>query len=460
MVTDKRDANFLVDGRYSITDLVDIDHLRNLFERFTGATGFTIGFLDHPGLNILIATGWRDICTKFHRNSPVAMGNCTASNRHLLEQLDKPGKLVIEACENGLVDCATPIIVKGKHIASLATGQILLEKPDIERFKKQARIFGINEREYLKALAEIPVVDRTRLKAVTSFLGEMAVVVSEIGYSRVVAEDSSSEQRRAEQRLRKSEGLYRTLVETSHDSVVITGRDGKATFVSPRMLAMFNAATESELVGHSHLEWTEPRDHERAIAGMAGATKGNSPTTSLYHLRRLDGTMFWADVTTTGLKNESGESAGVMSVIRDVTDRQVAEEELRRHNEYLTALHETTIDLISLRDVNQLIERILKRAGSIFGTSAGFMDLLDPKEKSLVPRVALGVLREALRFPAHMGEGVSGRVWASGASVVVEDYDKWPGRMKNFKTGLIKGVIAVPLQSGSGLLGVLGLAHE
>jgi ligand-binding sensor protein len=127
------DAKYLVDGKYGIVDLVDLVELRRIFERFTEATGFTIGFLDHPGLNILIDTGWRDICTKFHRCAPGSAANCTQSNRHLLDNLDEPGCLMVEKCENGLVDCAFPIIVKGKHMASLATGQLLLEKPNLKR---------------------------------------------------------------------------------------------------------------------------------------------------------------------------------------------------------------------------------------------------------------------------------------------------------------------------------------
>ncbi|MEI7527324.1 MAG: PocR ligand-binding domain-containing protein [Elusimicrobiota bacterium] len=186
-----QDQEHLIDGKYGIADLVDLDRLRGIFEKFTKATGFTIGFLDHPGLNILCATGWRDICTKFHRGCPAAAEICTKSNRHLLDALSEPGQIVVEACENGLVDCATPIIIKGKHIASLATGQLLLEPPDLERFKRQAGLYGFDERAYLAALAEIPVVSRETLRDVTLFLGEMAYVISEMGYTNLVIKEES-----------------------------------------------------------------------------------------------------------------------------------------------------------------------------------------------------------------------------------------------------------------------------
>lgn len=185
------DTESLVDGQYGITDLLDIEELRSLCEDFTQATGFTIGFLDHPGLNILIATGWRKICTQYHRCSDIALENCIKSNQQLLNNLNEPGKLVIEKCENGLVDCAFPIIIKGKHIASLATGQLLTEEPDIEQFKNQAKLFEIDEEEYLESLKEIPVVSEEKLLHITAFLGKMALLLSELGYTRLTIDEES-----------------------------------------------------------------------------------------------------------------------------------------------------------------------------------------------------------------------------------------------------------------------------
>jgi PAS domain S-box-containing protein len=187
-----KDTSHLVDGKYGITDLVDIEELRRIFERFTKATGFTIGFLDYPGLNVLIATGWRDICTRFHRKCPASMANCTQSNRFLMDQLTEPGKLVVDQCENGLVDCAFPIIIKGTHIASLATGQLLIDTPDRGRFQKQARQFGFDEKAYMQALDDVPVLSEDQLRSMTQFLGEMALVLSQLGYARLEAKEDAA----------------------------------------------------------------------------------------------------------------------------------------------------------------------------------------------------------------------------------------------------------------------------
>ncbi len=61
MTSEKMGPEFLAKRPYTIEDLVDLKQLKSLFERFTMATGFTIGFLNHPQMDVLIATGWRDI---------------------------------------------------------------------------------------------------------------------------------------------------------------------------------------------------------------------------------------------------------------------------------------------------------------------------------------------------------------------------------------------------------------
>jgi PAS domain S-box-containing protein len=249
----------LIDGKYGINDLLDVNQLKELFRQFNKATGFTIGFLDHPGLNILIATGWRDICTKFHRAAPRSLKNCLRSNHVLLDKLKKPGQVVIEGCANGMVDCATPIIIEGKHVASLATGQLFLEKPDISRFKKQAKMFGYNEHDYLEALKDVPVVDAETLKNVTRFLGSMAVVLSQAGYARLVHEREIAERKKAQEQLRKSDEKYSTLFDNSVDAIFIADPITKQLIDCNKAAEKLLCCSKSEILS-MHAQDLHPED--------------------------------------------------------------------------------------------------------------------------------------------------------------------------------------------------------
>ncbi|MCK5795794.1 MAG: PocR ligand-binding domain-containing protein, partial [Deltaproteobacteria bacterium] len=164
----------LAEGRYAFTELVNLDRLRSLLEKFSEATGFTAGVVSYPGQEVLIATGWRDVCSLFHRAHASSEAHCKASNRELTEGLVKRKAVNISRCRNGLVDAATPIIIRDVHVANLFTGQALLSKPDLGRFREQAAMHGYDVEAYLGAVAKVPVVTEETLAKHMSFLSELA----------------------------------------------------------------------------------------------------------------------------------------------------------------------------------------------------------------------------------------------------------------------------------------------
>jgi len=62
-----------------LSEIVDIDALRGLCESFTAFNMVGTALLDLDG-NVLIATGWQDICTFFHRVNPVTACRCRESD--------------------------------------------------------------------------------------------------------------------------------------------------------------------------------------------------------------------------------------------------------------------------------------------------------------------------------------------------------------------------------------------
>lgn len=146
--------------------------------------------------------------------------------------------------------------------------------------------------------------------------------------------------------------------------------------------------------------------------------------------------------------------------VHDYQARYQTIQALRRQNEYLNALQETTVDLLSQMELDTLLENLVKRAGQLLDTSAGYLDLVEPQSDRLEPRVGLGALAESLKHPVALGEGLSGIVWQTRQPLVVEDYDLWPGRIADYPVGLLSSVVAVPLLCDGEVLGVLGVGRE
>ena len=65
-----------------ILDYFDFERSNILLEGFNKATGFATAIVDLDG-NILSKSGWRQICTDFHRKNPETASNCNISDTAL-----------------------------------------------------------------------------------------------------------------------------------------------------------------------------------------------------------------------------------------------------------------------------------------------------------------------------------------------------------------------------------------
>jgi len=136
----------------------------------------------------------------------------------------------------------------------------------------------------------------------------------------------------------------------------------------------------------------------------------------------------------------------------DITD-------LVHQNEYLAALHETTVGLISRLDVRDLLQTLITRAGQLVNAPHGFIFLLEPGQTEMECKVGVGALSRLVGTRRKLGESLTGRVWQTGEPLSVADRDTWSGRSDRIPQGLLHAIMGVPLKSGPEVVGVIGLAY-
>ena len=135
-----------------------------------------------------------------------------------------------------------------------------------------------------------------------------------------------------------------------------------------------------------------------------------------------------------------------------------AEGSLRRQNEYLTALHETSLSLIDRLDKEELLEAILLRAARLSGTEHGYIYLLEPGDEEMQIQVGMGFFKSQLGLRVKPGEGMGGKVWQQEQPILVDDYRSWNGRLNDKSLDKLHSVVGIPLKYGSRVHGVIGLA--
>jgi len=146
-------------------------------------------------------------------------------------------------------------------------------------------------------------------------------------------------------------------------------------------------------------------------------------------------------------------------------DRWQQTQQLQQANEYLAALHDTSLGMISRLDLNELLSALITRAAQLLDTSHGYIYLVesgpDGTEGAFIqPKVGLGVFGQSFSLRLQSGEGLAGKVWQTGRPLVIDDYDAWPERSPNFDRNLIRAIMGVPLKSGPEVIGVISIAYS
>ncbi len=215
--------------------------MTEIFERIAEATDYTMGIISYPDQEILIGTGWHDICKNFHRANPKTEKMCRRNNTLLTKGLNESKRYSFRECSQGIVDGAAPVIVRGKHIASLMLGQILMEEPDVKRFERQADKYGFDKDEYIKALNRVPIVSREKYVPMLLFLSELATMIAEqsLANLELIAKRNELEKEIAEKEavlneLKKTEERFTRIVENARDMISrMSLPDGDYEYISP-----------------------------------------------------------------------------------------------------------------------------------------------------------------------------------------------------------------------------------
>ncbi|WP_329238405.1 helix-turn-helix domain-containing protein [Actinoallomurus sp. NBC_01490] len=133
----------------------------------------------------------------------------------------------------------------------------------------------------------------------------------------------------------------------------------------------------------------------------------------------------------------------------------------------LSALFETASDLAGLRDLDAVLNAIVRRARQLLGADVAYMTLNDPSRGDTYMRVTDGSISRAfqtLRLP--LGAGLGGLVAQTGAPYASSGY-LTDGRFRHTgsidggvtEEGLV-GILGVPMRLGDRVIGVLFAADR
>jgi PAS domain S-box-containing protein len=149
-----------------------------------------------------------------------------------------------------------------------------------------------------------------------------------------------------------------------------------------------------------------------------------------------------------------------MIMTQDMTQQVRAAEALRRQNAYLTGLHETSLALMNRLEIADLLQTVVERAARLLGVQHAYLYLIEPGADECELKVGTGRFQKDVGFLMKRGEGLTGQVWQTGQTIVIDEYDKWPGRRPDVPYSVYHTIVGTPLKLGPQVVGILGLAHS
>lgn len=157
------------------------------------------------------------------------------------------------------------------------------------------------------------------------------IVPMEVAGARhaVITVDDITKYIEYENNLRTSRDFYLTLFESFPALVWRTDLEGKINYMNKNCLN-FAGRTFEELLGHGWLDTVHPDDREKCSAVYNEAYKLLEPFEYDARFLRFDGQWRWMISSGKPYKDLEGNYAGYIGILYDITERKIAEEELRR----------------------------------------------------------------------------------------------------------------------------------
>jgi GAF domain-containing protein/CheY-like chemotaxis protein len=136
------------------------------------------------------------------------------------------------------------------------------------------------------------------------------------------------------------------------------------------------------------------------------------------------------------------------------------QEKLAVHVSEMSALYNTSLDLVNSLSLPQVLESIISRAADLLHAKGGSISLYDEGGQQLTVAASHGQWCDLTGHTLALGEDLAGKVAQSGRPLRVDDYSTWEGRSLDFEDTSCVCLVGVPLVVRDRVVGVLVIEDD
>jgi len=265
----------------------------------------------------------------------------------------------------------------------------------------------------------------------------------------------------------QSEQLIRSVIDNSSDWIWLKDKDFRFVIVNETMTSQAFGVPVAGVIGKDDYDFFPAElvdgDPERGIEGFRAADQKVLKTGEVEYIpyeivMHVDGTEHILETRKVPFRDESGKITGILGSARDIT-------ESFRANQRQQTAYELGQELASSLDTEFLLERTVTRLGEAFEYYHAHVYLFDPEQDLLVVREGLGLAGEQLKkrehsIPLAAEQSVVARAARTLEPVLVNDVTIDPSHLPNPLLPETRSEVAVPIETGGKLVGVLDVQHD
>ena len=152
-------------------------------------------------------------------------------------------------------------------------------------------------------------------------------------------------QRKTEQKLKKSETMYRLISENANDLILIIGINLKVEYVNEKPLLKLTGYSLNEVMGKRVLNYIHPEDQLKNLEIFQEAFEKENQGTVESRLRHKNGHYIYVEINGRLFYDENGEPKAIL-IARDITERKKAEKSIMEDYKKLEELSQIKSELI------------------------------------------------------------------------------------------------------------------
>jgi len=205
--------------------------------------------------------------------------------------------------------------------------------------------------------------------------------------------------KQAEETLRASEAMYRTIVHTANEGIWLVDREAHTIFANDHMAAMLGYTVE-EMAEHYVTDLVFPEYVEATRARIGRNLQGNFEQFDC-RFRRKDGGMIYTLACTSPVRDGSNNIIGALGMFTDITERKQLAKALAEEVRNLEATFESMTDGVLVYD----------NRGHILRTNTAYRTLIGFDSMPLYDAFTIGTRGDMLALRDEHGEPLPYARW-------------------------------------------------